>query len=61
MMFSAWPNWVLKHYARIKENYGVCDIPECKCHWVDSVNDREVKAEWDKKRQDWLEKWEQKK
>ena len=61
MMFGTWPNWVLNHYARIKVNNGVCDIPECVCQWVDSLKDTNVKAAWDKKRQDWLDKWEQKK
>jgi hypothetical protein len=61
MMFSTWPKWVLDHYARIKETNGVCDIPECVCQWVDSLKDPEVKAAWDKKQQDWLDKWERKK
>jgi hypothetical protein len=60
-VFGSWPKWVLNHYARIKENNSICDILECKCHWVDSMKDLQVKAEWDKKRQDWLDKWERKK
>lgn len=31
------PEWVSKHFARIKENNGICDIPDCICHWVDSL------------------------
>jgi hypothetical protein len=38
--FNGFPKWVLKHYGRIKENNGVCDIPDCDCHWIDSLNKR---------------------
>jgi len=54
------PSWVLKHFESVKENNGVCDIPGCVCHWVDSLKDPKVKAAWYKKGQDWLGKWEQK-
>jgi hypothetical protein len=56
--FRSWPKWVLDYYARIKENSGVCDIPQSVCHRVDSLKDSRVKGAWVKKRRDWLDKWE---
>jgi hypothetical protein len=40
--FNGFPKWVKNHYARIKEINGVCDIPDCNCHWVDSLKRRKA-------------------
>lgn len=52
-----WPKWAIAHYNRWIELKGRCDIEGCECHWVDSLKDPKLKALADRKRQEWLDKW----
>jgi hypothetical protein len=52
------------HYSNVKRlGRGVqqtCDNPDCVCNKVEAMKDPIIKAQWEKQRQEWIQKWDAK-